>query len=49
VLRGTPPPGTAITGPAVVQLPESTLLVPPGWAGAVDDHGTIHVQAKGGK
>jgi N-methylhydantoinase A len=44
VLRGTPAPGTEIAGPAVVELPESTLLVPPGWAGEVDDTGTIHVR-----
>jgi N-methylhydantoinase A len=47
VLRGTPPPGTAIEGPAVIELPESTLLVPPGWAGEVDDSGTVHVSARG--
>ena len=29
VLRGSPPPGTEISGPAVVELPESTLLVAP--------------------
>jgi N-methylhydantoinase A len=46
VLRGLPAPGTAFDGPAVVELPESTLLVPPRWSGAVDDHGTIHVRAK---
>ncbi len=45
VLRGTPPPGTSIEGPAVVELPESTLLVPAGWAGDVDDTGTIHVKS----
>ncbi len=39
--------GTAIEGPAVVELPESTLLVPPGWAGEVDDTGTIHLRAEG--
>jgi N-methylhydantoinase A len=41
VLRGVPAPGTDITGPAVVELPESTLLVPPNWRGDVDDTGTI--------
>jgi N-methylhydantoinase A len=45
VLRGTPGPGTKIVGPAVAELPESTLLVPPGWAGEVDHTGTIHVRA----
>jgi N-methylhydantoinase A len=46
VLRGTPPPGTAIEGPSVVELPESTLLVPPNWAGSVDETGTIHVRRR---
>jgi N-methylhydantoinase A len=46
VLRGTPPPGTAIEGAAVVELPESTLLVPPGWAGEVDETGTIHIRTE---
>ncbi|MGH2893298.1 MAG: hydantoinase/oxoprolinase family protein, partial [Solirubrobacteraceae bacterium] len=46
VLRGSPVPGTAIEGPAVVELPESTLLVPLGWAGGVDDTGTIHIRAE---
>ncbi len=44
VLRGSPAPGTAIDGPAVVELPESTLLVPQGWAGEVDGTGTIHIR-----
>jgi N-methylhydantoinase A len=44
VLRGSPAPGTEIQGPAVVELPESTLLVAPGWSGEVDDHGTIHIR-----
>jgi N-methylhydantoinase A len=43
VLRGSPPPATKIQGPAVVELPESTLLVPPGWSGQVDDSGTIRL------
>jgi N-methylhydantoinase A len=46
VLRGSPPPGTEIEGPAVVELPESTLLVPPGWTGEVDDTGTIHIRTE---
>ncbi|MGZ4349377.1 MAG: hydantoinase/oxoprolinase family protein, partial [Solirubrobacteraceae bacterium] len=47
VLRGTPEPGTEVTGPAVVELPESTLLVAPGWSGEVDETGTIHVRRDG--
>jgi N-methylhydantoinase A len=46
VLRGSPPPGTGIEGPAVVELPESTLLVPPGWSGEVDGTGTIHIRTE---
>ena len=44
VLRGSPPAGTEIEAPAVVELPESTLLVPAGWRGEVDEHGTIHLR-----
>ncbi|HWD74810.1 MAG TPA: hydantoinase/oxoprolinase family protein [Solirubrobacteraceae bacterium] len=46
VLRGTPVPGTEIAGPAVVELPESTLLVPSAWSGSVDETGTIHLRAE---
>jgi N-methylhydantoinase A len=46
VLRGAPPPGTELEGPAVVELPESTLLVAPGWGGTVDDTGTIHIHRR---
>ncbi len=31
-LLGEPEPGTALDGPALIALPESTLLVPPGWS-----------------
>jgi N-methylhydantoinase A len=43
VLRGIPAPGTQVNGPAVVELPESTLLVPAGWSAEVDDTGTIRM------
>jgi N-methylhydantoinase A len=43
VIRGAPAPGVQITGPAVVELPESTLLVPPEWSGEVDPTGTIRL------
>jgi N-methylhydantoinase A len=42
--RGEPPAGARIEGPALCALPESTLLVPPGWAGAVDELGTIALE-----
>jgi N-methylhydantoinase A len=47
VLRGRPEPETKIAGPAVVELPESTLVVPPQWSGDVDQTGTIHVRRDG--
>jgi N-methylhydantoinase A len=47
VLRGIPDPGTEVDGPAVVELPESTLLVPPGWAAEVDETGTIRMERSG--
>lgn len=34
-------PGATVTGPAVVELPEATCLVRPGWSGTVDDLGTL--------
>jgi N-methylhydantoinase A len=40
VLRGELAPGTEVHGPALCALPEATLLVPPGWSGTVDEHGT---------
>jgi N-methylhydantoinase A len=41
VLRGGLPPGTRAAGPSVIELPESTVLVPPGWSAEVDDAGTV--------
>ncbi len=41
VLRGEPPAGTAIAGPAVLELPETTLVLPPAWSAEVDGHGTV--------
>jgi N-methylhydantoinase A len=41
VLRGEPPAGTAAEGPVVFELPETTLVLPPGWSATVDAHGTI--------
>jgi N-methylhydantoinase A len=46
VLTGTGlPPGTRVSGPAVVEFPETTCLVPPGWAGAADDQGILRLEA----
>lgn len=41
VLRGAPAAGERITGPAVIELADSTVLVPRGWAGAADAAGTL--------
>jgi N-methylhydantoinase A len=41
VLRGEPPSGATAEGPCVLELPEATLVLPPGWRASVDDHGTI--------
>jgi N-methylhydantoinase A len=41
---GGPGPDTTIPGPAVVPLPESTLVIPHGWSGTVLPDGTIDVR-----
>lgn len=45
VWRGPPVAGARIEGPAVCELPESTLVVPPGWGGEVDATGAIRLEA----
>jgi N-methylhydantoinase A/oxoprolinase/acetone carboxylase beta subunit/N-methylhydantoinase B/oxoprolinase/acetone carboxylase alpha subunit len=42
--RGELPPGARVRGPALCAMPESTLLVPPGWGGSVDEHGTVALE-----
>jgi N-methylhydantoinase A len=39
------PPGTDVTGPAIVEFPETTCLVPPGWAGEADDQGILRLES----
>jgi len=41
VLRGEPAAGTRAEGPAVLELPEATLVLSRGWRAEVDDAGTI--------
>ncbi len=41
VLRGEPAEGVQASGPCVFELPEATLVVPPGWNASVDAAGTI--------
>jgi N-methylhydantoinase A len=44
VLSGALPPGTTAQGPAVIELPESTILVPPDWSARVDETGSVHLR-----
>jgi N-methylhydantoinase A len=47
VLRGEPGAGTEAEGPVVFELPESTLVIPPGWDVSVDKYGTVRAHAEG--
>jgi N-methylhydantoinase A len=44
LVRGVLAAGTRLHGPAICAMAESTLLVPPGWSGEADRHGTIHLR-----
>ena len=41
VLRGEPAAGVEAAGPVIFELPEATLVLPPGWSAGVDEAGTI--------
>jgi N-methylhydantoinase A len=41
ILRGEPPAGLRASGPVIFELPEATLVLPPGWGAEVDGAGTI--------
>src|SRR5262245_10382953 len=41
VLRGEPQAGFTAEAPCVFELPEATLVLPPGWSASVDEAGTI--------
>jgi N-methylhydantoinase A len=43
ILRGELAPGSELSGPTLCALPEATLLIPPGWSGEVDEHGTVRL------
>jgi N-methylhydantoinase A len=47
VIHGEPQPGATFTGPALLALADSTLLIPPGWSGEADAHGTLHLRGEG--
>ncbi len=40
-LRGEPAAGGRAAGPCIFELPEATLVLPPGWRARVDEHGTM--------
>jgi N-methylhydantoinase A len=44
VLRGEPESGRRAAGPVVFELPEATLVLPPGWDAEVDEFGTIRAE-----
>ena len=44
VLRGEPGADRTVAGPAVVELPEATVVVPPGWSGRWDGDGTLTLE-----
>jgi N-methylhydantoinase A len=44
VLRGEPPAGTEVEGPAIFELPEATFVLPPRWRAEVDAAGTISAE-----
>ncbi len=43
--RGDLPPGAVVSGPAVVEQPDTTTLVPPGWTVTRDDYGNLLLKA----
>jgi N-methylhydantoinase A len=47
VLRGEPEAGFGAEGPCVFELPEATLVLPPGWSASVDEAGTITSERRG--
>jgi N-methylhydantoinase A len=47
VLRGEPGAGASADGPCVFELPEATLVLPPGWTAPVDEAGTINARCEG--
>jgi N-methylhydantoinase A len=46
MVRATMGRGSKVEGPAVVEFPEATCLVRPGWAGAVDNVGTLVLERR---
>jgi N-methylhydantoinase A len=40
------PMGERVEGPAVIEFPETTCLVPPGWAGEADEQGILRLEVR---
>jgi N-methylhydantoinase A len=38
-----PPPGTEVAGPAIIEFPGQSVVIPPGGAARADDMGNLHV------
>jgi len=38
-----PPPGTEIAGPAIIEFPGQSVVIPPGWLARADAMGNLHV------
>jgi N-methylhydantoinase A len=38
------PAGACVAGPAVIEAEDTSVLVPPGWAAAVDARQTLHIR-----
>jgi N-methylhydantoinase A len=49
VLRGDPEAGRTATSPVVFELPEATLVLPPGWSARVDEFGSINATRSQGE
>lgn len=47
VLSGNPTTDTQLVGPAIWELPETTLVVPPGWSSQATQHGSIVLKKEG--
>jgi N-methylhydantoinase A len=47
VLRGEPASGERLAGPCILELPEATLVLPPGWEAEVDELGSVVASSVG--
>jgi N-methylhydantoinase A len=47
VLRGEPRAGERFDGPALLELPETTVVVPPGWSVVTLANGTVSLERPG--